>query len=43
MNALTEKIESLAEDIAQQEIDIGLRKRKRSPWSAPSELVHRYG
>lgn len=25
------KIERLAEDIAQQEIDIGLRKKKRSP------------
>ena len=31
MNALIENIESLAEDIAQQEIAIGLRKKKRSP------------
>ena len=31
MNALIENIESLTEDIAQQEIAIGLRKKKRSP------------
>ncbi|XXK29993.1 hypothetical protein ACMAY7_10870 [Rhodobacteraceae bacterium nBUS_24] len=31
MNTLIENIESLAEDIAQQEIAIGLRKKKRSP------------
>ena len=31
MNSLIENIESLAENIAQQEIDIGLRKKKRSP------------
>ena len=31
MHALIENIESLAEDIAQQEIDIGLRKKNVRP------------